>query len=341
MASNPIGINLGTQEYVNFDKTGTVNTQVVDIRNGTLAGGTLNSGTVDLLKAGTISKLEGGTLGEVTNLVGGTVTRILQGSIQITAGTVINNGGTVGLITRVGAIGTLEVGTISAMPQVSVGTIPNTPGGTLGLVTRVGNVGTLEFGTITSVANLAGGTVTRLVDGTVRIPAGTITSVTDIANLSKGTITRLEQGSVNVTAGTVVVTSGSMAQTAGTINTGTINVGTFRLNPAPTQVTQSYGTTTNGTVGTLVAAPSAGSAIFITKLSINVQSGTVEPLVSFGLATNGLGVVERGNYAAGGGISTSFPIPNSANNTGTALTFNILSGSGTVSYNLAYFVAVP
>ena len=32
----PLGINLGTQAYVNFDVDGTVNTQVVNVNQGTI-----------------------------------------------------------------------------------------------------------------------------------------------------------------------------------------------------------------------------------------------------------------------------------------------------------------
>lgn len=193
--------------------------------------------------------------------------------------------------------------------------------------------------------NWNGATWDRLKGNTGGIFAqGTMTT-----NQTTGTVTT---GSIVVTAGTIAahavtaatITAGTInvgTVNAGTINTGTINVGTFRLNPIPTQVSNSYGTTTTGTIGTLVAAPSAGSGIFITSLDVNAQSGTAEALVSFGLVTGGNGVVTRGNYVAGGGVAKSFVIPNSANITGSALTFNILSGSGTISYNVAYFIAIP
>lgn len=169
-------------------------------------------------------------------------------------------------------------------------------------------------GTITSLTNLTGGTVTRLLDGTIRIPAGTVTEVT---NLAGGTVTRLLQGSVTVTAGTV------------------------RINPNPTVHTQPYGTATAATIGTLVAAPSAGSAILLDSLDVSVVSGTPEWLVSYGLAVNGNGVVTRGLSAAGGGVSKNPTYPIGGSVTGSALTWNILSGSGTLAISLAYKIVVP
>lgn len=392
MAINPLGINNGTQSFIRFeDDGGTINTQVIDLRQGTVTltnsiGTTVqfNNGTIDLLKAGTITKLEGGTLGLITRV--GNVGTLEVGTIS----SLPNIPG--GTITRVSTLGTLEVGTISALP--------NTPGGTLGLISAARIVGA-SGGVMDSVVgapipanalaagiNTGGGNLNILgaaslsnTDGNTgnsaimaanmvsngtnfervrvaRVAANTIgtgllgagvlgqdsggtyhniavTTGNALGTLLVDTVTTVS----NLTNGTVRVSVGTIS--AGTINTGTINVGTFRLNPIPTQVTLSYGTTTTGTIGTLVAAPSAGSAVFITALDMNVQSGIAEPLISFGLATNGQGVVARGNFAAGGGIAKTFPIPNSANNTGTALTFNILSGSGTVSYNVTYFVAVP
>jgi hypothetical protein len=117
MAVNPLGMNQGTNSFINFeDDGGTVNTQVVDIRRGSVVMtlGTVGVGTVDLLKAGTITKLEGGTLG---------------------------------LITRISNIGTLEVGTVIVSAVNSIGTL-----GTVQMI----NAGTISLGTVTgAIANNA------------------------------------------------------------------------------------------------------------------------------------------------------------------------------------------
>lgn len=305
-----VQINQGTQTQILTETAGAVEIGVVKVdmsASGTYGVSMFEGTLLRLHTIGTLPNLPGGTITSVTevaNLAKGTITRLEGGTVQANLLT--------GTVTAVTEVANLAKGTVTRLEGGTVQTNILT-----GTVTSITNLASGTLAAVTSVTNLVGGTLTRLTDGTVRIPAGTITSVTDVANLAKGTITRVEGGSIAVTAGTM------------------------RLNPNPTQVTQSFGTTTTGTIGTLVAAPSAGSAIFITNLTISVQSGTVEPVVSFNLAANGNGVVNRGLYVAGGGAVIPFPVPNSANNTGTALTWNILSGSGTVSYNVSYFIAVP
>ena len=293
-----IFINQGTQTAIANDTVGSLYYQTIKLDMG--ATGTTNAFTgtipeITNLTTGTITKVQGGTI--QTNLLTGTLTSLAGGSVAVTAATI--NTGTInaGTINRIGAVGTIEVGTIT--------TLPNIPGGSIQVTNGTINTGTINVATV--VLNSATISVLpNLPQGSIQVTAGTIS-----------VLPNLPQGSINVTAGT------------------------FRLNPAPTVVTSSYGTTTTGTIGTLVAAPSAGSAIFITSLDVNVQNGTAETLVSYGLVTNGNQVVNRGNYVGGGGIAKVFSPANSGSSTGTALTFNILSGAATVSYNLAYFIAVP
>lgn len=334
-----IQINQGTQTDIYTENAGTVEIGAVKL---------------DLSAQGTygVSMFQG-TIIEVTsiaNLNKGTVTRLGQGSINITAGTI--------------TAGTVNTGTINA------GTI-NT--GTINLGTFVGKDANAaaQVGNPLAIAGTDGGgtvyTFKTDTKGQVYLGGGTVDTLTTIANITNGsvritvgTITvlpNLPQGSINVTAGTVTagtvntgtvntgtinvatVTAGTI--NAGTVNAGTINAGTFALNPKPSVVVNAFATTTNATIGTIIAAPSAGSAIFITSLDISVQSGTVEPVVSFGLAANGNQVISRGMYVPGGGIAKTYIPANSGSATGTALTWNVLTSSGTVSYNLAYFVAIP
>ena len=333
-------MNQGTQNFLRFeDDGGTINTQIVDLRQGTVTlsnptGTTVqfNNGTVDLLKAGTITTLP--------NIPGGTITRVSTlGTLEVGTISSLPNtpGGTLGLVTRVGNVGTLEVGTISALP--------NTPGGTLGLVTTVSNLtngsvrvtlgttvaGTLNLlDTVTTVSNLTNGSV-RMTVGTLtvmpNIPGGTVglvTSVTEVVNLAGGTVTRLAQGSINVTAGTV--------------NAGTINAGTVQLNPYPNVNIIAAGTTSAGTIGTLVAAPAAGTQVVVTGFHILQISGTAENVLSFGLQAAGNQVLARGNFPVGGGMTESKTFPSAYGATGTALTWNQLSGAGTVSYKVEYYL---
>ena len=240
MAVNPLGMNQGTQNFIRFeDDGGTVNTQVVDIRQGTIAltgGGTtvtVDHGTITLSNpTGTTVTVDHGTVtlsnptgtttqfnnGTVDLLKAGTITRVEGGSIVMTAGTVAAHAvtaatvtaGTLNLLDTVTTVSNLTNGSV----RMTVGTLtvmPNIPGGTVGLVSSV-----------TEVANLAKGTITRLEGGTLGV-------VSSVANLAAGTVTRLEQGSINVTAGTI--TSGSIAVTTGTVVGDVASAATDAGNP--------------------------------------------------------------------------------------------------------------
>lgn len=259
-----------------------------------------------------------------------------------------NTGGTAGTVIPVMKVSMDAQGTYTdanlfqgTILQVNnIGTLPNIPQGsiniTAGTIATLGTMGTLGLiNTVTTVSNITNGsirmTVGTIAAGSIAVTAGTIATLGTMGTL----------GLVNTVTTVSNLTAGSIAVTAGTVSAGTINIGTFQQNPKPTVVVNAFGTTTTGTIGTLVAAPSAGSAIFITSLDVSVQSGTVEPCISFGLAATGNGVVSRGLYVPGGGIAKTYNPANSGSNTGTALTYNVLTSSGTVSYNVAYFIAVP
>jgi acylphosphatase len=333
MPINPLGMNQGTNSFIRFeDDGGTINTQVIDLRQGTVTlsnptGTTVqfNNGTIDLIRAGTITTLPnipGGTLGVVSNLA--------NGSVKVTSGTV--NTGTINT-------GTINTGTINA-GTVDVLTLPNLPGGTLGLVSSIANLvkGTItkvEGGTVgevtlvptvTTVSNLTNGSVRVTVGTTV---AGTLDLVTTVSNLSNG--------SVRVTVGTMAagtVNTGTI--NAGTINTGTINVATATLQPYPAAQVLSTGTTTSGTIGTLVAAAGAGTGIYINAFSLNALSGTPEIILSYALQAAGNQVVNRGAYVPGAGITESYPYPSYFGTANAALTWNVVAGAGTVSYMVNY-----
>jgi hypothetical protein len=198
-----------------------------------------------------------------------------------------------------------------------------------------------------TAATITEGTLRNLISGTINSATAVLNSGTiNVATAVITTLPNLPQGSINVTAGTMIMTNGTIgagtvAISAGTITHGTIDVGTVRINPNPTIHWMPFGTTTTGTIGTLVAAPSAGSAVLLNSLDISCQSGTAEVLVSYGLVTTGNGVVNRGNYVAGGGLSKTYSYPLGGSISGSALTYNILSGSGTISYSIGYAIQVP
>lgn len=331
-----VSINEGTQTTIATDTVGTVNYQVIKLDVGSSGASSPFTGTI------------------------AAVSSLAAGSVAVTAGTV--TAGTVNLVTRTGNVGTLEAGTITTLPNIPGGTITNLISGTINSATAVLNSGTINVATavITTLPNTPGGTlglvstvttVSNVTNGSIVVTAGTVAAhAITAATITEGTLRNLISGTIN--SATVVINSATisvMPNTPGgtlglitrTGNVGTLESGTIRVNPNPTIVSTTYGTTSAGTIGTIIAAPSAGSAIFLTGLEVSVQSGTVEPVVSFGLAANGNGVMSRGLYTPGGGVYKAFTPANSGSNTGTALTWNVLTSSGTVSYVVSYFIAVP
>lgn len=270
--------------------------------------------------------------------------RILGTIPMINAGTITS----VGTVPGVGVVSMLTAGTVSMINAGTITSVGTVPG--VGVVTSV-----------TEVANLAKGTITKVEGGTL----GVVTSVTEVANLAKGTITKLEGGTLGVvsslSAGTItkleggtlgILAQGSINVTAGTVtagtltrlsNVGTLELGTVKINPRPTRDIFTFGTVTTGTIGTLVAAPGAATAIYVQNVSVQVYNGTAETLVSFGLSTTGGGAtgggpLVRGNYVGGGGQDKAFSNAVNGATTNVALTYNILSGAGTVAYQVSYWV---
>lgn len=131
----------------------------------------LNSGSV-AVTVGTIPEVTviktAGTISAGDNNIGNV--DIVSGTQQ-TLGTVgVVNSGTLGLVTRVGNVGTLESGTVTVSNPTGTTNIIQT--GTLALATRVGNVGTIESGTVTvsnpgTTVNIATGSQQTL--GTVGV----------------------------------------------------------------------------------------------------------------------------------------------------------------------------
>lgn len=364
LSGNPIPIG-------GVDSGGTVYGLAVDVKGQQLIGG----GTIAMLNAGTITTIPntpGGTLGlvtsvtEVANLAKGTITKIEGGTLALVTTVTNLSNGTIqssGTTTGVGVVSMLSAGTVS---MINAGTITSSGTTTgVGVVSMLsaGTVSMLNAGTLTTIPNIPGGTIGILTNGTLS-SSGTTTGVGVVSMLSAGTVSMINAGTLtslgtvpgvgvvtsvtNLVGGTLgILTNGTLSSSGTTTGVGVVTsvtnlaAGTVQSNPKPTIITNSFGTTTAGTIGTLVVAPSAGSAIFITSLDISAVSGTAEVVVSYGLAATGNQVVNRGLYPVGGGIAKTYAVPNSGSATGTALTYNILSGSGTLAYSLAYFVAVP
>jgi len=185
----------------------------------------------------------------------------------------------------------------------------------------IGNIGTLVAGTINAgTFTLTGGTLNT---GTVVPNGGTVGTVPGVGVVT--TVTTVSN-----------LTNGSVKVTAGTVNSGTINAGTITNQPFPATQVLSAGTVSTGTIGTLVAAIGAGTGIYPTNLIINASSGTPDVVVSFGLQASGNQVVNRGVYAATGGAVIPFPYPSFYGTANSALTWNVLSGAGTISLSVLY-----
>lgn len=233
----PLGINLGTEAYVNFDTVGTVNTQVIGLSYGTVStvgtlpntpGGTL--GVVQSVSAGTITKVEGGTIG---NLVSGT----------INSATAVLNSGTINVSTAV------------------ITTLPNLPQGSINVT-----AGTITEGTL---RNLISGTINSatavLNSGTINVATATVTSGSIVVTASTITVLpNLPQGSINVTAGTIggKAASGAAAIANPVLIGGTDSGGTV-YSPL---------VTTAGALGSLVGVSVVSN---LTNGSIVVTAGTV------------------------------------------------------------------
>jgi len=332
---------------------------------GAMPDVTLAGGTVQNLNAGTITRVSNiGTL-EVGTVVVSSLPNITQGSIQVTAGTTVVTGGSIVVTAGTVNVGTisalidnLDGGTLDLL---KAGTITRVEGGTLGLITRVGNVGTIEVGTINTLPNIPGGTLNVLAAGTINsatvvvnsatisvlpnlpqgsinvtagtigagtiggkaasgaaisgnpipvggtdsggtvysfltdtaghfksdIVTGTLTSITDLANLAKGTVTRVEGGSIVVTAGTVTTTMGDLSGgTIDLLSAGTIDtVGTVTGVGVVSNLTSG---SMRMTVGTLTVMPNVpGGTLGLVTTVTNLSNGTIQNSGT----TTGVGVV--------------------------------------------------
>lgn len=122
--------------------------------------------------------------------------------------------------------------------------------------------------------------------------------------------------------------------------TGAVS-GTTQSNPIPTLGITTYGTLgTAGAAsfGTLQGTAGAGTEYFVTGVSIVVTSGTVDCSILFGTnagaAPQGTGVIERGLFAIGNGITQQYsPALNSGTN-GQLIYW--LGGAGTANFNIKY-----
>lgn len=375
MALNSFSANQGTQTPILTDNTGGVNGTVIAVQKldisaqgtaGTLWDGkvAVTAGTIGSLPnipGGTLNNLASGTINSatVTGNVGissGTINvstisslpNLPQGSINVTAGTIATLGtmGTLGLVNTVTTVSNITngsivvtAGTIAAhaitAATITAGTLTNLISGTINSATAVLNSGTINVATavITTLPNLP--------QGSINVTAGTIATLGTMGTLgllsTVTTVSNITNGTVRVSVGTV--SAGTI--NTGTVNAGTINVGTFQINPlAAANLILHAGTSGTTGIGTLVTAAAIGAAtaLYPTGVRIVVISGTLEVALAFGSQVNGNQVIHHGLYPAGGGIAYSPIYPHGYGTTNSALTYQIISGAGTVSWDVDYFL---
>ena len=259
------------------------------------------------LDSGTITTIQAGTqnlLGTVNTI--GTLPQVSVGTLPTV--TLTDYGTNVNLVT----------GTINVLPQVSVGTLPtlNITSGTLNSLPQI------SVGTLPTVSLSDYGTNVNVVTGTIQ-SSGTTTGV--------GVVSNLTNGSVNVLTGTVTRVS----------NIGTVESGTFQLNPNPTVTPLNFGTL--GTAGgsffaTISAASGAGTFHYVQGVDIVMQSGTADVRVLAGTAIQGTGVLAAGQFTPGGGIAKTWPMVPFKTGTNSELVYHFV-GAGTAFINVNYWKA--
>jgi acylphosphatase len=314
----PVNVISGTNVNV---VTGTITTgslsNVAMLNAGTVVvpSGTVNVGTF-VMPSGTV------TTGSLTN-----VANLVNGSVNILTGTLQSSGTTTG------------VGVVTSVTNLVAGTLLNS-----GTTTGVG--------VVTSVSELVKGTVTNLVSGTINalaagtITTGTVSVTTGTVVLNTGTITTIAAGTQN-TLGTVAnLNNGSVNILTGTVTSVTnLAGGTVSVNQAQIgSSVLSYGTlgTTGAAVfGTILAAVGAGTSIYLTGLSMVVQTGTVDVAIANGTGgpatgPGGLNTYARGAFPAGGGITTPITVPIKSGTNGTLVFW--MGGAGTAYFQANYWV---
>lgn len=221
--------------------------------------------------------------------------------------------------------GNWTIGTVTAMQSgtITSGSIVVTAG------TVIQTTGTLNTGTINS-ATINTGTINSGTINAATINTGTINLAT--VTMTIGTLTA---GTVNAST----VNSGTI--NSSTVNVATINAGTFRIDPLTVVNTISnVGTTGTAAIGTLIGTSTigAGTGVYITGFHILVISGTPEVNLAFGTQKINNQVIAHGLFPAGGGIARDRTFPHAYGTTASPLTYEIISGAGTVSWEVDYFL---
>ena len=284
-------------------------------------------------------------------------------------------GGTLDLVSSIGALPDLPGGTID-----SITTLPDIPGGTIDSVGGTVNIniaadgvgigggvqynsGTATPGTVTGNALMFdnNGTINTVADDnglpvtlatqldatndSVSIGGGTLDSLTALPDIPGGTIDSITAIAAlpDLPGGTIDSITTLPDLPGGTVDevSSVANVagGTVQINPLPSRSIQTFGTVISGTAETeIVAAPGSGTATWITYFSIkNKGTADADCYLGFGTATaNGASLIDTGVYAASSGVVSPLSTPLDGNVTNHALQFQNLTG-GTIAVNVQYW----
>lgn len=295
-------INQGTNAAINFDLSGTVNTQVIALGYGTLS----TIGTIPNIPGGTLGSIIGiGSVSGLSNLPGGTLNSVgtIPGMGTLTNIGIVNNAGTLqagtlGTVANIGSLGMLNAGTITTLPNIPGGTINILAGGTLGILTN----GTLSSsGTTTGVGSVSSlGSLGMLNAGTISmLNAGTLTT---IPNIPGGTINILAGGTLGILTNGTLSSSGTATGVGTMTNLGSVtnvgqlyNAGTVQNQLAGTITALQNGTITAGSIIVTAGTMSAGT----------LNTGTLSPIPTIANVTFGThgttGVSIFGTLAGGTG----------------------------------------
>lgn len=303
----------------------------------------------------------GNTVGNIGTLITGTLAALASGTI--TTGTVVNNGGSVQIYDSSGSIANILtangtttgqnaqlvagqgffVGTVNLSSGtqnstwydmlnyswVSVGVLNNTTAATLSFQTAADPAQTNGV-PIQLVASNSSGPVTSTTNGSFTYHGPRAGRYFRVSTALAGT----NVASIAVT----LFSNPSQYLNQFAAQSGAWSV---TLNSKPGSQILSYGTSTTGTIGTLVAAPGVGTSIYVTSYAIDgdvTALGTPDIVFGFGTVQNGTGVIFRGGLPTTTPFGQSLSFPISANLTNTPLTFMQLAGGGTVAFNVSYFV---
>ncbi len=293
----------------------------------------VNQGTQTVLASDT----NNGTTFGIVKLDIGAIGTTFPWQGQVTAQPSTNNIGSVGVTALPNLPGgsiVMTNGTLASLPnlpqgsiQVTAGTVSATVGTVpgIGSISNIGSLGVLNAGTLTTIPNIPGGTigvVSSITTGSIVVTNGTVSS--------SGTTTGV--GSVS-NLGSLGMLSAGTITTLSNLTAGTVTVNPFQV----TQAMISVGTTGTTGIGTLAAAIGAGTGMYITRFSILAISGTPECILAFGSQTANNQVIAHGLFPAGGGMVSDIAVPDHFGTNNLPLTFQILSGAGTVDWKATYF----